>query len=322
MVNSKRGFLTVEFVLVVLAFMIILLAFSSTLNTFIPSELDKIRSATTCVQAELLADALLNFPGVGADWQVDGAEFSRLGFSTINSTELNYSKWAEAQNNTFVNITNQTGLNQSFLIKYSAYVVKPVDFPTLFISGNPGPAESLVVYTPNSSMVGIYARNSLDERHLVARVELFFPFSNITGVMTDDFLDSPPESSDGITVSNESTGLGGTLIVNLNLQSDSDQVRVNLTRPIEILFIRELSFRSVNGTLSKDYPIFYNRVVGATAEPCDSDECPEFGTLLKDSFGSSGFLDASKSFCEIKRKMIMLNGTHKLGVDISVISKS
>lgn len=318
--KSKRGFLTAEFVLVTLAFIVILLAFSSTLNTFVPSELDKIRSATACIQADLLADTLLNFPGESENWE-SGGSFTRLGFSTGSFGEINYSKWAAAQNKTFLNITNQTGLNQSFLMKFSTYAVKPSDFSSFFVAGNPGPAESMVIYTPNSSVVGIYARNSPDSRHLVARAELVFPFANITSVTTTDFLDSAPEVSDGITVSNESTGMGGTLIVNLNLQNDSDQVRVNLTRPVEIFFIRKLSFRSVNGTLSKDYPIFYNEVLGATADPCDAEECAEFGTLLQDGFGSSGFLDASKNVCEVKRKLVIVNGTHKLGVDVSVIAE-
>ena len=319
---SRKGYLAVEFMIVVLIFMLILLSFTTSFNTIIPSEVGKIRSSTACSEAQLLSDAMFNFPGENDTWQLgSGAgNLTRLGFSTSEAGVLNYSKWVAAQNMSYLMALNKTGLNRSFVIEYSTYVIKPPATLGDYLS-NKGPKENAEIYFGDgSNKVGVYARNVDGERLAVLNMELFFPAVTIDS--TEQALpESAVDAEDSVTTSN--TAAGGTAKITFKLVNDSDQVRFTLSAAPALVFIKNMDFRSVanisNRSVNQNFPVYYRRAGVSGDDSCSPENCPKNGTLLKDSFGSSGSRDPSKHYCESKRKLVIVNGTDKIGVDISVL---
>ena len=317
---SKKGYLTAEFVVVVLVFMIILVGFVASFNTLIPSEVEKIRSQTACLEADLLSNTLLNFPGENTSWHLAGGagDLTKLGLSTSSFGELNYSKWVAAQNYTFVNVINKTGLNRSFLVKYSTYVFQPPTTYKSSVDDNPGPQEHIEIYFENASNIGVYGKNADGNRTVTANIELFFPRANISETNTS-FVGSTMDATDNTKITNVSEG--GSVEITFKMSNDSDQVKFNLSSSPELVFIKRLDFNVDTAAFSRDYPVYLNKGGISPTTPCNPKKCPENGTLLKDSFGSSGFVDPDRNYCEIKRKVVMVNESHKLGVDISILAE-
>jgi len=316
--DSKKGYLTAEFVIVILVFVIILFSLVANFNMFIPSEVKKIRSQTACLEAELLADAMLNFQGNPNNWEtLNLVDLTRLGFSTRKFGEVNYSKWATAQNLTYLSTTDKTGFNRSFVIKYGTYAIKT---PTSYvnpITKDPEPQEHLVIYFSNSSRIGVFGKNSGSSNSLIANVELFLPDVNIIKINTT-VSGSAIEGADSVIATNRSNG--ATIKIHFGLFNDADQAIFDSSSGPDIVFVRQLEFKD-NKSFSKDYPIYFNKNESSPSGSCNPKDCVEYGTLLKDEFGSTGFLDPAKNYCEVKRKLVMINRTHNLGIDISVIAE-
>lgn len=317
--NNSKGYLTAEFVIVVIIFMFILVVFGSNFNSIVPAEINRIKSETACLQADLLAESLLNHPGNSTNWDASG-KLDHLGFSTGEFGVLNYSKWVKAQEWGYTNITNNTGLNTSFAIKYSAYSLKrPTKYKGRVTSSAPGPTAYAMIYFANASQIGVYARNTDSSKTLVADIELFFPYENITLNYTSFTGSGLETGTDYAHITNYSGTNGSSATFHFEVSGEADQARINLTSGIDVAFVKSLNFRSISA-LSKDFPIYFNNHTATSSVSCNTKDCPSYGLLIKDQFGSTGLTDASKNYCEIKRKFVLLNNSQKVGVDISVIS--
>jgi len=327
--KTKKGFVSIEYTIVILLFLIVLITFVAKFNSILPGEVDRIRASTACFEAEKFADALLYFPGNETDWE-KGGDFKRLGFGN-GSQGLNYTKWVAAQNWTAKNISLKTGTNESFLIKYSAYALTPTSSFLQRFDSQEAPNESAIIFFPNDSTLGVYVRNSRTKA-LKAEFEFVFPGVGIEINETSHataYPDSPLETSTGedktIILNGTNGSVPNSAIIKLSffLQNDSDQARFYLNQSFDVVFIKRLDFYHPNATFSRDYPIFLNGTQGiSSSESCVLQNCSQFGTLLKDSFGAQGLrVNAASTTCEVKRKMIMSNNTEKFGVDISIIAE-
>lgn len=316
--ETRKGYVSFEFAIVALIFFLILLVFVANFEATIPGEVHKIRSTTACFRAELLADALLLFHGNATEWEKNTSQLTHLGFASEDTGALNYTKWVAAQSLTPSTVASLTNYNESIALRYSSYIVPNTLTLSQVESGAAMPQESMSIFFPNSSTVGIYARNAVSERTLFGDVEFFFPLANVTNNYTS--FSSTTEGIDRVVLENVTNG--STAKVFFSLTNDSDQVHFNLTSSIDAVFIKKLRFRAAGQIYSRDYPIYWGLPEGAdSTASCKANDCPKYGTLLQDAYGTQGILDASKNYCEAKRKMIMQNGTYKTGVDISIFAE-
>lgn len=283
---------TIEFVVVIMFFIIVAtLLLTSYLKVF-PAEAGKASEQVACSQAETLAIQLLEFPGNLTNWN-SGGELNELGFSRDNEMEINYSKFKEAKSRGYYNITTDANLSIPFKLKYDAYAFNytednlidstPEDWnPRVFIMRH---ENNIVIYAGSNSTTAEFS------------MTLFFPFVSITD---NNCTTGTLEAGDTNT---SITKLNSTQVeLSFSIGSaDLDCINLSMSEVPDLIFIKDMSLK--NTKTGQDYPIYlWNE------------------TILNNEFGSSGDIDKDKSYCEIERIGLVVNGNNTIPTRFKVIS--
>jgi hypothetical protein len=287
-----KGQSTIEFIIVLLFFIIITITLTQSYLRIFPGEASKAKEQIACSQSETLAMQFLEFQGNETNWD-NGGKLNEIGFSTENEMEINYNKIETAKTRGYYNITNDGNLSIPFKLSYEAYAINftnesiPTSLPDNY---NPR-----VFIIRNGSNLFIYAGSNSTTADF--SMTLFFPFTTATVNTCDG---SSLESVDTNTTTSKDYGDE----VKLNWQvtsSDLDCINLTLNEIPELIFIKSMSLK--NATLEKTFPIYLNN-----------------NTILNNEFGSSGSTDKDKNFCEVERVGLIVNGAEKVPVKFNIIS--
>jgi hypothetical protein len=291
-IKFMKGQSNIEFIIVLLFFIIITITLTQSYLKIFPSEASKAREQIACSQSETLAIQFLEFQGNETNWN-NGGNLNELGFATENDMEINYNKIEAAKTRGYYNITTDGNLSIPFKLSYEAYAINftnesipaslPDNYnPRAFIIRN---ETNLFVYAGSNSTVGDFSIN------------LFFPFTTITANTCDS--GSLENVDTNITTSKD---YGDEIKLNWHITTaDLDCINLTLNKIPELIFIKSMSFK--NTTLEKTFPIYLNN-----------------NTILNNEFGSSGDKDKDKNFCEIERVGLVVNGAEKVPVKFNIMS--
>jgi hypothetical protein len=275
----KKGQNTVEFIIVLLFFMIVTIVLITSYLKIFPSEITKVKEHTACSQAETLAIQLLEFPGNSTNWDTSG-NLNELGLTTGTKREINYDKIQSAKSSGYYNITTDAKLTIPFRMSYSAYAINltndsvPTSLPDNYN------ARVFLVREPNSLIIYAGSNNATAELSM----KFFFPEATVT---TKDCSTGALEIGDTNTTVTKTNGDEVELIW-ATTQGDLDCINLTMNSPSQIVFIKRLSF--INSALGKTFPVYLNNQ-----------------TKLQDEFGSSGYRDKDKSFCELERVGLIID---------------
>jgi len=299
-VKSRRAYTSVEFTLVVFLFMFILMTIMFRFFDLVPSETGKIQEQSACSQAELMADNFFSSKGNSTTWD-SGTPFYSFGLSTGNKSEINYTKWTEAERRGYVNITNSSHFNESFFLEYTVYSFNitndtdPYERPDALL-----PRVQIIRYAVQNKIIVMGGSNSTRaEFDMKLTLPIDNPtLSNCTG--QDPIEDS--DYTDEQQVSDTSLGTNSTEIIFKWAFSDSDMDCVEISTTDTIAYIKNLELRNL--TIGKDYPVFLGN-----------------HTEIKQEFGSSGFVDPSKRYCQVNRKGLLKNNLGEfIPIDLELIA--
>ncbi|MBT3940972.1 hypothetical protein HOD83_02590 [Candidatus Woesearchaeota archaeon] len=288
----KKGQNTIEFIIVLLFFVIITIILMYSYLRLFPSEVSKSREQIACSQAETIAIQFLEFQGNQTNWD-SSTNLNVLGFSNGNKLEIDYNKIQRAKTLGYYNISTDANLSIPFRISYSAYAINTTNdtTPTTL----PDQYDARVFLLRQNDSLVVYAGSNSSGADLT--LNLFFPFTTITAADCDsgsrEIVDSntTTTNSDGDTVKLNWLVNGG----------DLDCINLTTTTLPQMIFIKDMYFK--NTTLGKTFPIYLTNQ-----------------TILNNEFGSSGDTDKKKSFCEIERTGLVENSNEFVPVKIEVIS--
>ena len=287
-----KGQTTIEFIIVLLFFVIITITLTQSYLRIFPSEASKAREQVACSQSETLAIQFLEFQGNETNWDT-GGELNEIGFSTTNEMELDYNKIEIAKTRGYYNITSDGNLSIPFKLSYETYAINftnqsipdslPNNYnPRSFVVTN---ESNLLVYAGSNSTVTDFS------------MTLFFPFTTVSANTCDS---GSLESVDTNTTTSKDYGDEVKLDWHITT-SDLDCINLTLNEIPDLIFIKSMSLK--NTTFEKIYPIYLNN-----------------NTILNNEFGSSGSKDKDKNFCEIERTGLVINGDDKIPVKFNIIS--
>jgi len=288
----KKAQNTVEFIIVIMFFVIVTVLLLTSYLRIFPSESTKAREQTACSQAETLAIQLLEMQGNETNWHSSG-ELYELGFAESNEMEIDHDKFAIAKSRGYYNISTDANISISFKLSYNAYALNftnystPVTLPNslnprVFIFGN---RTELLVYAGSNSTRGDFS------------MTLFFPFITLTEKACDS---GALEAGDTNTTTSKDYGDEIKLSWSIGT-NDLDCVNLTMNNIPNLIFIKDMSFE--NKANGQTFPIYlWNE------------------TKLKNEFGSSGSIDKEKSFCEVERVGIIIDGSERIPSQFKVLS--
>jgi hypothetical protein len=286
-----KGQSTIEFIIVLLFFVIISITLTQSYLDVFPSEAAKAKEQVACSQSETLAMQFLESMGNESNWDSNG-KLNELGFSTGIGMELDYNKLETAKSRGYYNITLDSNLSIPFKLTYEAYAI---NFTNESIPENlPNEFDPRVFIVRNESNVFIFAGSNSTGSDF--SMTLFFPFVNVSANTCDD---GSLEITDTNTTTSNSKG--DEIKLNWDITStDLDCINLSLNEIPHLIFIKDMSLK--NTTLEKTFPIYLNN-----------------NTILNNEFGSSGHIDKDKNFCEIERVGLLAN-TEKIPVKFGIIT--
>jgi hypothetical protein len=288
----KKAQNTIEFVIVILFFLIVTVMFMFSYLRIFPTETAKVREQIACSHSETLAIQLLELQGNQINWD-SGGGLHELGFATSTGMEIDYDKFETAKTRGYYNITTDANLSIPFKISYTAYAFNYTE--EVIPTSTPENYNPRVFIVRSNNNILIYAGSNSTTAEL--SLTLFFPFTTVTNNSCDSGV---LETGDINTTNTKSDGDEIKLAWSVG---DSDLDCINLT-PVtmpDLIFIRQLSFK--NTSTGQDYPIYlWNE------------------TILNNEFGSSGDIDHDKSYCEVERFGILIDGAEKVLTKFKILS--
>lgn len=266
-----------EFIIVVLFFLIVITTILMSYYSLVPSEVSKTQEQRACSRAELLANALLNYPGNDTNWETSGV-LTRFGLSTGNFSEISYDKWLNATARGIFNISNSTNQTEPFYLEYQIYALKTANSDEV-----PPPPSG---FSPRVNLVradgSLTVLSGSNSTVVSVKIKLFFPFTKITsssgcfgGVLE-------PEDSNTTT---ERDGGSEVELNFINTAGDFDCIDLIFSTTPDIIFIKDVEVK--NTTLNKEYLAYVGN-----------------HTLIKSSFGGS-IVDPTKKYCSLERAAIL-----------------
>lgn len=280
----KKSQSVLEYIIVIILFLAIIIYLFNAYFDKIPSEIGKIKEQTSCSKAEILASSIFNYPGEDSNWESSGS-LTKFGLATSNfSDHISYAKWNASMHRGYYNLTQDTKLNDSFYISYFVYGLPAAEDDIPSSLPNAGAIPSVYIIRRNSeSLLKIYGGSSDTLGNL--DVAFFFPQESSVTFDSCSEAGSDLEGSDSSTSSSRDGGVEARLQWNF-AGGDLDCINITLSSYPTMVYIKDMKLD--NSSLGQ----IYNITLSTT-------------TLLKDGFGSSGYVDATKQYCEVVRNIIL-----------------
>lgn len=280
----KKAQSVLEYIIAIILFITILLYLFNAYFDKIPGEVGKIKEQIACSKAEILASSIFDYPGEASNWE-SGGSLTKYGLATSNfSSHISYAKWNASIKRGYYNVTQDTGLNDSFYISY-------------FVYGLPGATDDIPATLPNAdALPKVYVVRRDSENLLkvyggsgdtLGNLDITFFFPQKSSVTFDSCSEagSALEGSDSSTSSSRDGGSEARLQWDF-ASGDLDCINITLSSYPPMAYIKDMKLD--NSSLGQTYNITLSDT-----------------TLLKGSFGSSGYVDATKQYCEVVRKIIL-----------------
>jgi hypothetical protein len=290
--QNSRAQSSVEFIIVVLFFIIVTIVLLTSYLDLFPAEVAKINEQTACSRAELLAVQLLELPGNNSDWDTT-ANLNNIGFTNNIPFEISYNKFENARTREYYNLSQDANLNIPFRLSYSAYAIN--------VTTETMPSELANESTPrvyivrdNADLIIYLGSNSTSAS---LSMKLFFPLSTITHSACND---SELETTDINTTTAKAEGNEIELTWNVESE-DLDCINISMNPVTKLVFIKSMTLKNVG--LGKTYPIYLNNL-----------------TILNNEIGSTGNIDPEKSYCSTERYGLLVNGGEKIPARFQVLS--
>jgi hypothetical protein len=287
---------SVEFMLVVLFYIIVVVTLLTSILRVMPSEISNIQEQRACSQAELIANAFFNFPGNETDWP--NGTLYEFGLTTddAEAMRINYTKWMAAKERGYYNVTRDDPTTIPYNIRYEAYAFNNTQFNDVDWSTVSFGNASAFISRETSNIIeinaGAFSVGGAEDNSTTFefRLVLFFPFTSAVPGLSDCTGGGiggvePEDKNNTILYINpdDENYNHSELYLKWNVSNgDSDCLQIALaTGWQQMVFIRDMHAETVVGT---PVPIYLGN-----------------HTIINSEFGSTGYIDSSKSFCKINR---------------------
>jgi len=172
--KSKKSQAMVEYAIVVLFFLFVIIFMFFAFLDSAPEEYSNIKQQESCSNSESIADALYNYQGEPADWN-ESTSISKLGVSTGDYYDINYTKWISMENKGYVEVINQTNMTFHMNIDYQIYAFNLTEDTTPDPLPDQTSVDAFIVRA--SDHISVYGGSSGNGADL--NLKLFFPFSTV-----------------------------------------------------------------------------------------------------------------------------------------------